>query len=360
MHLQQFILNIFLGIEFFFVRHFKIHKQRITFISLEADVLENDFQMIDALLDHNQYEIKTCLLFFKKNLWGQFKYFLNCLKQCYLINTSKVVLINDNNYVVTKFKRPEVKVIQVWHACGAIKKFGMDTKRKYPIKNYDYILSTSHFWKGPYKQAFNVDENQVLNLGMPRLGVLFDEGKMSAYKQYLYLKYPQLKGKRVILYAPTFRGNIYEGFKAIDLDLVSILNQLENTVCICKFHPQLGNHTMQQDERILYLNDENLYALFSISDVLISDYSSIIFDYMLLNRPLLLYVPDYDYYKEKRGYYVDPKDLYMPLCFNVSDVLHYLKTPYPIPYQKLKETYFDYIDGHHTKRVVEFIETLMK
>lgn len=359
MKLQQMILGFLLRIEYFFVSKMKIKPRRITFISLEAKRLEGDFQKIEAMLDHHHYDIRLCLLFFKKNLAGQFKYFLNCFKQCYLINTSALVLLNDNNYVVSKFKRSEVKVLQVWHACGAIKKFGMDMDRKYPIKHYDYVLATSNFWKPYYSRAFAVNQDQVLNLGMPRLDDLLDIGQMQRYQNDIFLKYPQLKGKRIVLYAPTFRGNIYDGFHALPLDLEKIVNACDDVVVICKFHPQLGNLTLQTHPRIYYLNQEPLYSLFAVSDCLISDYSSIIFDYMLLNRGILLYVPDHETYAKERGYYVDPKSLTLPLCYHEEDVIDYLKNPYPINYKQLKDQFFDYQDGQNTLRVVTFINQLL-
>ena len=86
-----------------------------------------------------------------------------------MINTSHIVLINDNNYVVSHYKRQVVKVIEVWHATGAIKKFGNAIKRQYPINNYDYVIANSDYWVEPYSLAFSVDKNNVLVTGMPRV-----------------------------------------------------------------------------------------------------------------------------------------------------------------------------------------------
>ena len=124
MGVKKIILNLILSIEMFFISFLKIKKNRITFISLETDHLESDFKEIYDHLDHSRYDIKLCLIHYNKNLLGQLLYFINCIKQLYLVNTSSFVLINDNNYVISHFKRKEVKVLQVWHAVGALKKFG--------------------------------------------------------------------------------------------------------------------------------------------------------------------------------------------------------------------------------------------
>ena len=83
----------------------------------------------------------SVLTHFEKNiLWMNFLYFLNTIKQIFVINTSALGIINDNNYVISNFKRKGVTVLQVWHAAGAIKKFGKVIKREYPIANYDYVI----------------------------------------------------------------------------------------------------------------------------------------------------------------------------------------------------------------------------
>ena len=98
---------------------------------------------------------------------------LNCFRQLYEINTSKLIILNDNNFVVTKFKRKGTYVLQTWHACGAIKKFGNQlTTRQYPVKNYDVVLANSSYWTQAYSEAFGVKQEQIAITGMPRVDVL--------------------------------------------------------------------------------------------------------------------------------------------------------------------------------------------
>lgn len=139
MGIQKMILNIILTIESLIISMFKIKKNKVTFISLESEQLTSDFEFIYNQLDLKEFDVHLCLIKYHKDLWGQFLYFINCMKQLYLINTSKIVLLHDNNYVVSHFKRKGVIVLQVWHACGAIKKFGNAIEREYPIANYDYV-----------------------------------------------------------------------------------------------------------------------------------------------------------------------------------------------------------------------------
>ena len=361
MGIQKIILNFILRIELGLLSVKKIKKNRITFISLETDHLTSDFQFIYNELDKELYDIKLCLIHYNKNLWGQFLYFLNCLKQLYLVNTSKIVIINDNNYVVSHFKRKEVTVLQVWHACGAIKKFGNVIPREYPIANYDYVLSTSSYWKKPYSEAFSVPVDHVLPYGMPRNDELFTKEWIAEKKTQFYQKYPCLKNKKVILYAPTFRGDIYKGFEAIPFPGQQLIEALgEDYVLMYKYHPLLGNIQLESHSQIKNMNKEDTHELFCICDYLISDYSSIIFDYMILKKPLLFYTPDLVDYISNRGVFVDIEQLGYPVCFNEMDLINEIKN-YSVSDEimnKNKSLFFDYQDNQSTKRIVEFIERL--
>lgn len=217
---MKIIVNIILRVVNVFVGFFSIKNNQVAFVSLEANKLESDLKLIyDKLSQDHSFVLKTVLINYnKKNLINNFLYLLNCIKQIYVINTSKIVLITDNNYVISNFKREGVKVIQIWHATGAIKKFGNAIKREYPIKNYDYVIANSVYWKVPYQEAFNVNKENVVVTGMPRVDHLVDQNYIEKTKLKLLNKYPLLKNKRVILYAPTFRGNIYQGMKSVDFD----------------------------------------------------------------------------------------------------------------------------------------------
>lgn len=361
MKIQKLILSIILNMEMFFVSFIKIKQNRITFISLENTTLTSDMKLIYEQIK-DKYEIKLCLIHYKKNLKSQMLYFFNCLKQLYLINTSKIVILHDNNYVVSHFKKRDVFVIQFWHACGAIKKFGNAINRKYSIANYNIVLSTSNYWQKPYSQAFSVKEENVLPLGLPRTDELFNKKWIKEKRENLLKKYPQLKNKQIVLYAPTFRGNIYKGFYQIELNIKKILENLsDDFVFLYKFHPLLGNYELENDSRIINMNYEDTHELFTICDILISDYSSIIFDFMLLNKPIILYVPDYEEYKRDLGVFVNIENLGLPLCINENEIIDAIsnidKHSQKILY--LKDKFFKYQDGKNTERIVNFIENHM-
>lgn len=362
MGIQKVILNIILTVESVFLKLLRIKKNRVTLISLESHQLTLDFKLIYDQLDKDQYDICLCLIQYEKNLKGQFLYFLNCLKQLYYIYTSHLIIINDNNYAISHFKRKGTIVLQIWHACGAIKKFGNAIDREYPISNYDYVIATSSYWKKPYSESFGVLQDHVLPIGMPRNDELFIKENIDKYRQNLYRKYPALKGKKIILYAPTFRGNIYKGFRSIPFDALSILNALDDDyVILYKFHPLLGDYHLVTHERIINMNQENTHQLFCISDYLISDYSSIIFDFMILEKPILFFVPDLEEYVNDVGTFVDIEKLGCPVCQSEQSIVDCIKhDSFDIQQiKKLKNQFFDIPDENSTQRVVDFIINIL-
>lgn len=363
MGIKKIIINIILKIANVFVLRCKIKENQIAFVSLESNQLESDLKLIyKELQKENKYQLKTVLINYnKKSLINNFLYMLNCIKQIYVINTSKIVLITDNNYVISNFKRDGVTVIQVWHATGAIKKFGNVIIREYPIRNYDYVIANSEYWKEPYHQAFDVASDNVIVTGMPRVDHLVDENYLRSTRTKLLNKYPILKDKKVVLYAPTFRGNIYQGFNAIDFDGKALLEGLgDDYVLIYKFHPLLLKAALENDERIINMNHEDTHDLFTISDVLISDFSSIIFDYSLLDKPMHFFVPDLDNYLENLGCFVDYRTT-MPgaICTSENELVQAIKSNQDYHLIEFRDKFFKYQDGKNTDRIIKFINKII-
>lgn len=363
MQLKKKVLDILLIIVNFIVLLFPIKKNQITFVSLESKTLESDLLLLyQELVKNKQYSIKLVLTKFdKNNLWTNFKYMLNTIKQVYYINRSALVIINDNNYVISKYKRTGVKVLQVWHATGAIKKFGNAIKREYRISNYDYVIANSDYWKEPYSEAFNVNPEAVKITGMPRVDHLLDKQYISKTRESLFIKYPILKDKKIILYAPTFRGNIYQGFISIDFNAKQLVESLgKEYVVVYKYHPLLKDICIAEHSQIFNMANEDTHDLFTISDYLISDYSSIIFDYSLLNKPMLFYVPDLQSYIDTLGCFVDYETMPGTICKNIEEVFMGIKNADTSKILDFKDTFFSYQDGKNTDRVVKLIQEIIE
>lgn len=234
----------------------------------------------------------------------------------YYLATSKNIFL-DNVFLpmaYIKFKS-QVNVVQLWHGCNTLKKFGqlsntgtLKKLEKRANSTYTHVIVSSKKMIQLHKQAFGVDEKIIHPLGLPRMDVFFCVEKMEEEKNKFYSEFEWLRNKKVILYAPTFRDN---QLTTLDnyMDLSEVADQLpDEFVIINKFHPFVSNQFRDiKSKRILDLSYyKDLTRLLLISDILISDYSSIIFDYALLNKRILFYAYDKDEYERNiRGFYYD-------------------------------------------------------
>lgn len=365
MKYKERILKIVLSFFSFFAIRIRQKENRITFITLESDKLENDFLLIsEELARRGGYELKYHLIKYEKTILGNLKYLIACIYQLFLINSSKVVLLDFNNYVVSNFKRKEVKVIQVWHASGAIKKFGNMTQRDYVIKNYDFAICNAEIFRPIFSEAFNIPKENIISTGIPRTDVLFDAVAMEKNKEEIQKKYPEIKGKKVILYAPTFRGRLMEGLQGDSLDITTLVKKLpKEYVVMYKMHPLISDLYMNTGCRAICANHEELYKLFSVADCLISDYSAVIFDFTVLGRPIYFYAPDYKEYAEKPGFCIDYlHEIPMKICYNQDELSKQIVSmKYDMEaLEKFSEKYFEHRDGESCKRVVDLIEKVVK
>lgn len=365
MNIEKLVLYCLLSVCNIFRFVIPVKKNRITFISLTTDHLEQDFKKInDQLIEKENYDIKYNLVVFKKTIWGKFLYLFNCICQLYQIHRSHIVILNDNNYVVTKFKRPTTKVIQVWHASGAIKKFGNQIPRKYLVQNYDYVVCNADYWKSIFSEAFGVKRNQVVVMGIPRVDDLCNEQKIDTYRKRFYTKFPEWKDKYVFLYAPTFRGNIIDGLKKPDIDLASVLNKMDKeAVFLYKAHPLLGSIDILDNENFRNVSKENLYMLMCSCDCLITDYSSIVFDYSLLGKKMICYAPDITDYNSTIGFNIDYcNEMPGSICENEDELIMEMKSK-DSQMNKLplfREKYMEFQDGRNTERVFILIKKIIE
>ncbi len=361
------MLTIILALFYPFTFLFRVHQNRITFISLEHDNLSKDFKILhDELNVKQEYEIKTLLFKFQPTFLGQLQYGLACIQQLFVLQSSKLVIIDYNNFVISKFPhRKEVKVLEIWHATAALKNFGNCVQRDYEIKNYDYAIANSDFYKGVYAQAFNLPEENVLVTGIPNNDKIFDDHFVQDTKVRLLEKYPVLANKKVITYAPTFRGRISTYFKEAKIDLARVHQALgEDYVIIYKAHPLISGSAYENNPHVLFIEEEPISSIFCVTDVLITDYSAIAVDWMVFDKPIIAYVPDFKSYSKKTGLTIDYlQEFPGAVTFNEGELIQALQATDSTSYQKERALFFkktyNYCDGKATERVLKVIENLM-
>ncbi len=344
----------------------KQDEKKVAMLSDSRESLSGNLEFIKKELDGTDYEV---VFFGKKNL--SVKKTLKEKKELMrLIAVSKYVLVDDFYPIIYPLKiRKNTEIIQVWHAMGAFKtvgysrvgKVGGPKKRTLTHRNYTACITSSDSIRGNYSEAFHIDINKVYATGVPRTDIFFDEEYIKKTKEKIYKKYPKLKDKKVILFAPTFRGNgqktAHYDFNLIDFEKLKKEFKGEY-IFINKLHPFIKNNDEipSDDDFYLDLTDEReINDLLFITDILITDYSSVIFEYSFLNKPLIFYVPDLDDYIESRSfYYPFSKYTYGDVAYNMDELIKYIKNS-KIDNKKLQE-FKDYFckscDGKSTKRFV--------
>lgn len=295
------------------------------------------------------------------------------LKMLKLIATSKVIVTDDYVKYLRYFPlRPQQRVIQLWHACGAFKKFGQ-RGTNISIKSdmathaqYNMVCVSGGYIRPIYADAFNVNMKKVRALGCPRTDDFFNEKLIEEKKTQIYNKYPELKDKFIIIYAPTFR-DIGEGrtefHPQIDFDRLSekLLPNQEFIICP---HPVMKNSIIPKKyPNIRVLRDFSTNDLMFISDMLITDYSSVIFEYALLKKPIVFYC--YDLATYNRGFYLKyPEDLPGDVYETQEELEEFLtnteKHAITEKYNVFVEKYMSGCDGQSCKRISDIINSYME
>src|SRR5262245_35975513 len=219
--------------------------------------------------------------------------------------------------------RAGARYVQVWHASGAFKRFGYSTLDKtfgsnhafveaLPIHtNYDRSLVSAARFAPFYAEAFRQPlEKFDASLGIPRTDVFFGDQRADAERR-VRERYPIPAGRRTILYAPTFRGeSIVRARSPEQLDFAALQASLGGDhVLLLRQHPFVRSARSigpgLRDFVIDVSNHPDINELMLIGDVLVTDYSSAIYEFALLERPMAFFAPDHAAYEAERGFYFD-------------------------------------------------------
>lgn len=353
-------------------------KKQIAFATFRTTNLTGNFKFIhdEVVMRNLDYKFKFLFKRFKPSLIGKADYLLHMIYAGYQMAISEIFIIDDYYFPVYVIKpRKGTKIIQVWHACGAFKKFGYDVLGKgygaseayiNDIKihsNYDVVTVSSKEVAKHYATAFNMDESKIYNTGIPRTDVFFDEFEIKKAKERVYSEFPELKGKKIVLFAPTFRGKGQTdvGFE-MTIDLNKISSDLDdNIIFALKMHPFVKTRFNNIGSNIKDLSDyEDINDLLMVCDVLVTDYSSVVFECSLMEKPMVFYAPDKEEYVAERDFYYGYDDFVPgPVVTTTEDVAMFVnQKDFDLkPVKDFKKRFFDYCDGGSTKRFVDsFIE----
>jgi len=294
----------------------------------------------------------------------------------YYLATSRVFVVDDYFFPIYVIRpRSGTTIIQTWHASGAFKKvgysvlgksFGLDealARRVRVHSNYDVCLVASPSAAPHYAEAFRQPlERFVSRLGIPRTDVLFGEERSARTRAEVRRRYGLPDGRRVVLYAPTFRGDsVIDARATDDLDLAVLREQLgEDHVVLVRLHPFVRSRTTIGPDLAGFAIDvsdhPDINELMLVSDILITDYSSAIYEFALLGRPMIFFAPDYEAYERERGFYFDYRTgVPGPIFEETAALAAYLRAgDFDLDrVERFRGESFEVADGHSTARFTD-------
>lgn len=265
---------------------------------------------------------------------------------------------------------PSQKIVNLWHGMPLKRIGNLEEGCKEINYNYfTYLLATSEFFADIMRQAFSCEESQIMLAGQPRCDALFKKGSplVSIKKDC----------EKLITWLPTFRdmGDDFEQ-KGMFLEFIQSgrmeeLNEelrKNNVYLFIKVHPlQVFTKTFKKEYSNIAIREEKevkdieLYELLSVTDALITDYSSVFFDYLLLDRPIAFTLDDEEKYKSVRGYVVEHPEQYMPgqKLYSFEDMKQFIHSvgtgtdAFKEERKRVNDIANKYQDGAYCKAVLE-------
>jgi len=307
---------------------------------------------------------------------GLIQGFINAIRAAYHMATTRMLIIDDYFFPLYVVKRRRgLRVVQTWHASGAFKKigysvldktFGADEEligRVAIHSNYDVCLMASQRAAVHYAEAFRQPlERFMTNLGIPRTDALFGAERIERLSAELRQRFDLPSGKRVILYAPTFRGDtVLKARSPENLDVARMQELLgEDHLLLLKLHPFVRDRQLLAASVQRFVRDASDYPdineLMHVSDILLTDYSSAIYEFALLGKPMVFFTPDHADYEHERGFYFEfPADLPGPAFDTTEEVARYIRAGrFDLErVRRFRDESFEVADGHATERFVD-------
>lgn len=340
---------------------FPINQNKITFIVDSGESFKGNLDYVKK-----EFEKRGT---FKFNFFYKDKLSIGAFKD---LATSKYIFLNDNFFPMAfmNFKNESI-VTQLWHAPGAFKKFGgsvsSEDDRQMLLKiskNTDYLITSSKNIENFYSEAFQISKDKIKPFGLPRADYYFENHNINELKQDFCKKYAVGCDKKIILYAPTFRDE--EKFNNVFnyLDLNEFNESLgDEYILALRLHPKIKDfYSGDISSKGKYIDCSNYASeqeLLLISDILITDYSSIMIEFAMLNKPIIFFTYDFNsYMNDERGFYFDfKKTVPGPIVYDSSQLIDVIENE-NFDERKLSEfvkTQFDEINGEASKRVVDFL-----
>ena len=361
-----------------YIKGKKIKRKKAVFVEVRFDEITDSFRRVYDRMKADGFDVHEQFIEnIKPGKWGYIK---RCLRMLEDISDAHYVFLNDACNVTSCIPlRKGTKIYQLWHACGAFKKFGMSTAElifgdnrksleKYPnYGNLSYVTVSSPEVIWAYEEAMNLKDTktQVVATGVSRTDVFYDQHFIEQSKAAVYSVCPAAENKKIILYAPTFRGRVAKAESPDCLDIPTMKRALgDEYVLLIKHHPFVKQPPVVPEDCADFAMDVTksleIDQLLCASDVCVSDYSSLIFEYSLFERPMIFFAYDLDDYFDWRGFYYNYDELTPgPVVQETEEIIDYIRHLDArfdqAQVHAFKEKFMSSCDGHATDRIMALV-----
>lgn len=319
-------------------------KDKVVMISRQSDEVNNDFRLLGDELSKNHQVVYLCKTLeggAESNLKAQLSYGVHMFKQMYHLATSKVCVLDSYSPVVSILRhKKSLTVVQIWHSVGTLKKFGWQilgmgegsnkktAKDMQMHNNYDVIYCASRAYMQVLAEGFNVPLETFKIFTLPRIDLLKNEKYLTETSERIFAKYPAMKEKPNVVYAPTFRKNEAEFNKYFN-ELVNAFD-FEKYNLVVKLHPL--SKVDANNDKVIFDENFSTFEMLSVANKLISDYSCVVYEAGVRDIPLYFYNYDADVYDNVRGLTIDYSQLPGYKEQNAAALVDSLELPYDMDY----------------------------
>ncbi len=342
---------------------------KVVMLSRESDSEPIDFMLLRQALEELSPETEVVSFCRKQTKsTNPFSYSLFLFRSLYHIATARVAVTDTYSIpLCVLHHKKELKIVQIWHALGAVKQFsyqcldrpgGRSSKMAQQMKmhrNYDYILCASEATREIYAQAFDTPVERILPIGMPRVDYI--QRPAPGLRERFLSRRPELRGKLLLLYLPTFREGVDEGVER----MVSAAAQWEDSAALLvKPHP-LSRFPLPAVNRTG--KEWSTYDLMKICDAVITDYSASSLEAALLHKPVYFYLFDKESYIRSQGLNIDPEEELPLASFRQAEALMKSAVSGGYDIQALNrycERYVETAQENNTQSVARFICQLLR
>lgn len=375
--MKKFFYGLY-AVMFTIFRILPLKKNKITFLSPHNENFNDSLgAVMDEVIMRDEFiivKMSSKLGIDKSSVKSLLASIVDALKfftvDVYHLATSKYIFLNDNFMPMAKLNfKKEVVITQLWHAEGVFKKFGLHIDQPPEIRvleracnsKLSYVVCSGEDVADIYAEAFDVPREKVLPLGAPRTDKFYKKINEKRLRDDFDKQYPECRGKKLVLYAPTFRENAADDAAILNnFDINAFNERFPDSKLLIRLHPQVHTADAELSGAVNLSEYGDVQRLMRIADVLITDYSSICMDFALLDKPVYFYAFDLEKYNADRSFYFDYESYVPgPVARDFQTLLNLMYTDMSQTYEKRRYSFveknFGTPDGKASERVVDRI-----